>query len=245
MEKKQSTTNGQLVDTNSWMVTFSDLITLLLTFFVLLISMSSMDQQKLREILIHMGDAAGVLELSKEREIGAIEKFIANYTVTENKFIVDQNAIRDMFKIEAKKKLKQIMPDVSEAVGLADDERGIIFYFQDNIFFDPGRTTIKKEGMPVLDMLAATIASCDNDILIMGHTDDIPIKDKLYETNWELSSYRGLAVLEYFIKQKNLSAKRFSVGGYGPSRPLYPNASPKHRAMNRRVEIIFRHAKGV
>jgi len=130
MERKQSTTKGELVDTNSWMVTFSDLITLLLTFFVLLISMSSMDKQKLREILIHMGDAAGVLELSKEREIGAIEKFIANYTVTENKFIIDQNAIRDMFKIEAKMKLKQIMPDVSEAVGLADDERGIIFYFQ-------------------------------------------------------------------------------------------------------------------
>jgi chemotaxis protein MotB len=70
----------------------------------------------------------------------------------------------------------------------------------------------------------------------------MPVHSELYESQWELSAYRGLSVLEYFLKEKGLSPSRFSVGGYGPSRPLYPNDTPKDRALNRRVEIIFKHS---
>jgi chemotaxis protein MotB len=75
----------------------------------------------------------------------------------------------------------------------------------------------------------------------MGHTDDVPIKNARYDSNWELSAARGLSVLDFFIKDKNLPPSRFTVGGYGPSRPLISNNTPKNRAINRRVEIIFKH----
>jgi chemotaxis protein MotB len=77
----------------------------------------------------------------------------------------------------------------------------------------------------------------------MGHTDNIPIKSKIYKSNWELSAYRGLSVLDYFLKEKGLSPSRFYVGGYGAFRPIYPNDTAKRRALNRRVEIIFKHIK--
>jgi len=75
----------------------------------------------------------------------------------------------------------------------------------------------------------------------MGHTDNIPIKSKLYKSNWELSAYRGLSVFDYFLKEKELSPSRFYVGGCGSFRPIYPNDTPKNRSLNRRVEIVFKH----
>ena len=126
-------------------------------------------------------------------------------------------------------------------LGIADDERGIVLSFQGDILFAPGGAALKEEVLPFLDSIAETIESCPNEILIMGHTDNIPIRSRLYGSNWELSLYRGLSVLEYFLREKGLSPPRFSVGGYGASRPLHPNDTPEKRAINRRVEIIFKH----
>jgi len=74
----------------------------------------------------------------------------------------------------------------------------------------------------------------------MGHTDNVPISSPKYASNWELSVYRGLYVLAYFIDEKKIPPERFSVGGYGDSRPFNPNTTARNRASNRRVEIIFR-----
>jgi chemotaxis protein MotB len=79
----------------------------------------------------------------------------------------------------------------------------------------------------------------------MGHADSSPIGDNKNNTNWELSISRGLSVLEYFLKQKQLAPERFAVGGYGASKPLSPGDSPEHQALNRRVEIIFKHLEEV
>jgi chemotaxis protein MotB len=124
---------------------------------------------------------------------------------------------------------------------LSDDERGIALSFHGNILFEPGKTTLRKEAYPVLDVIAEAIEECPNDVLIMGHSDNTPIKDEVYGSNWELSTYRGISVLNYFVNKKGLSPSRFSVGGSGSSRPLYPNINQKNRSLNRRVEIIFKH----
>jgi len=238
---KKYTAQGEQLDPNAWMVTFSDLIMLLLTFFVMLLAMSSMDTNRLKEMILHLRDSAGVLAFSGSRGVSDLASFIKKYKDTKTSFMIDQFLLRDMFMSSIELDREEMIKDLSQLIDIIDDERGIVLSFQENIMFDPGEARIKKEAFPVLDSIADAIDSCPYDILIMGHTDNIPSHSKLYESNWELSSYRGLFVLEYFLKEKGLQPSRFSVGGYGPARPLYPNDTPKNRALNRRVEIIFKH----
>ena len=231
------------LDPNAWMLTFADLTMLLLTFFVLLLTMSSMDTKKLRNIMTHFRASTGVLEFSGPGKVYSLGNFINQYNDTDSLLVVDQNHF--LAKIKLVTNIKNSLKDINKQVTLSEDERGIALAFHGNILFDPGETTIRKDAYSVLDVIADAIAKCPNDILIMGHTDNTPIKSKLYPSNWELSAYRGLSVLNYFLKKKGLSPERFSVGGYGFSRPLYPNTTLKNRALNRRVEIIFKHLKEI
>ena len=235
VKRREDIAKGSAVDPSAWMVTLSDLIMLLLTFFVMLLAMSSMDQRKLKDILIHFRDAAGLLDFAGSTGVTDLATFLKKYKEKSRFFMIDRNLLRYLFMPSIDKEMEEIEIDIT------DDERGIVISFQGDILFDPGEVKIKKDAFPVLDSIAGAIDSCPNDILIMGHTDNMPVHSELYESQWELSSYRGLSVLEYFLKEKGLSPSRFSVGGYGPSRPLYPNDTPKDRALNRRVEIIFKH----
>lgn len=247
MGKRNHYTEHATVDPNMWMVTFSDLLMLLLTFFVMLLTMSSMDQKKLREIFIYLKEAAGVLELAGTRGLTDLASLVTEFNETQTSYKIDERLFKDLFipLIKPEEKAAQRLKDLSELVTITDDERGIVFSFQEKILFDSGKATIKDEGYAFLDLIATAIETCPNDMLIMGHTDSIPIHAGVFQSNWELSSYRGLSVLEYFVEKKELPPSRFSAGGYGPSRPLYPNDTERNRALNRRVEIIFKHLQGV
>ncbi len=231
------------IDSNAWMVTFADLVMLLLTFFVLLLTMSSMDTKKLRDLMTHFRDSTGVLELSGAGKIYNLGGFINQYNNTESLLVVDQKHF--LTKIKLVSNIKNMLKDLSNDITLSDDERGVALVFHGNILFDPGKKTLREEAFPALDIIADAIEECLNDILIMGHSDNTPIKDEIYRSNWELSAYRGISVLDYFLMKKGLSPSRFTVGGSGSSRPLYPNTNQKNRSLNRRVEIIFKHLKEI
>lgn len=232
-------------DPYAWMVTFSDLVMLLLTFFVMLLTMGSMDKKQLKALFTHFSDAAGVQEFSGTSGISDLASFIKEYRNLETIVVIDQSIVQNLITAaiepDPNLDLEGIVDNIREGIHLSDDERGIILSFHEKIVFKPGEARIKEEVFPILDVIARTIDSCPNPILIMGHTDDVPFRSAQYESNWELSAYRGLAILDYFVNNKELPQSRFSVGGYGPSRPLHPNDSPEHRALNRRVEIIFKH----
>jgi len=227
------------IDPNAWMVTFADLVMLLLTFFVLLLTMSSMDSKKLQSLMTHFKEATGVLEFAGAKEISSLATFVAAYNDTSSMLVIDQNQL--LHTIELPENLKKMVDNLNQKISMTDDDRGLVLSFHEDIVFDPGKAALKKEVFPVLDALGDAIYGCSNDVLIMGHTDDVRIAGGMYKSNWELSVHRGLAVLEYFLAEQELSPARFAVGGYGSSRPVYPNDTPKHRALNRRVEIIFKH----
>jgi len=231
------------IDPNAWMVTFADLVMLLLTFFVMLLTMSSLDKKKLRNLMTHFKASTGVLQLAGAGEVYSLGGFINQYNDSESLLVVDQKHFLTQIKLVTN--IKNVIKNLSKEITLSDDDRGVAVVFHGDILFESGKTTIRKEVYPVLDLIANAIEECPNDILIMGQTDNTPIKNKMYESNWELSASRGLSVLDYFLKEKGLSPSRFSVGGYGPSRPLYANTSEKNRLLNRRVEIIFKHLKEI
>lgn len=243
-ERQRKKGEGDKIDTNAWMVTFSDLVMLLLTFFVLLLTMSSMDQKKLREIFRHLQDAVGVLEFSGFGEISAPAEFVSKFRDTDTKIVIDQSLLDNLLlpSSDIEKKIKEAIEEIETVAEITDDERGIVFSFQESILFDPGETKIKPEALPFLDRLAQTIDMCSNAILVTGHSDDTPLRNRRYASNWELSLYRGLSVLDYFLAGKLLPPHRFMVGAAGPARPAHPNSSPDSKALNRRVEIIFKHS---
>ena len=230
-------------DPNAWMVTFADLVMLLLTFFVLLLTMSSMDTKKLRDLMTHFNASTGVLELSGAGKVYDLGEFVNKYNDSDSLLVVDQKHF--LTKIKLVSNIKNMLKDENNDITLSDDERGISLTFHGNILFDTGNTTLRKEAYPVLDVIVDAIEGCANNILIMGHSDNTPIKDERYRSNWELSTYRGISVLDYFLMKKGLSPYRFSVGGAGSSRPLYPNTNQKNRSLNRRVEIVFKHLKEI
>jgi chemotaxis protein MotB len=241
-KRKKNMVQGEQLDPNAWMVTFSDLIMLLLTFFVMLLTMSSMDAKMLKDIRSALNEAAGLLEYSGLRKVNSLGKFIKEYQDSDDLFVIDQNHLKNLIPSTGLDRIVlEKIKDLDMIMDITDDERGIVLSLQENILFDSGEAKIKKDFLHVLDSIFTAIDSCPNDILIMGHTDNIPSHSALYKSNWELSSYRALSVLEYFLKEKGLQPSRLSVGGYGPARPLYPNDTPKNRALNRRVEIIIRH----
>ena len=190
-----------------------------------------------------MQHSTGVLEFSGYGEHQSLATLVKRYASSESKIVIDQNRLIDMFlpDTDEVRKIKKEIGELDKMIDIHDDERGVVMSFHEKILFEPGRAEIRKESLPFLDAVAVAIANSSNDILIMGHTDDTPVKSKAYESNWELSAYRGVAVLRYFLKEKQLSLERFRVGGYGSSRQLKPNDTAENRAMNRRVEIIFKH----
>ena len=243
VKRKKNLSSDTTVDANAWLVTFADLVMLLLTFFVMLLTMSSMDTKKLKEVFMHFRAASGVLELVGSSEITDFATLIKKYQTSVGLLVIDQELIKRLLmpSLKSDKNTKETLKNFNELISIKDDARGIIISFHGDILFDSGKTTIKKEVFQFIDSIAEAMESCPNEILIMGHTDNIPIQSRLYKSNQELSLYRGLSVLEYFLEEKGLSPSRFFVGGYGASRPLHPNDTPEKRALNRRVEIIFRY----
>lgn len=234
-----------VLNSNAWLTTFADLVMLLLTFFVLLLTMSSMDTKKMKEMFSHFQGTPGVLELSGETKITDLDEFVKKYQNADSLLVIDQALMNKMLfsamtsENSNKKQIKKKLEKLEKLINITDDERGLVISFQGDILFDSGQAILKKEVFPFLNKLCKTIESFQNKILIMGHTDNMPVTSERYESNWELSLHRALSVLQYFLQEKNMDPSKFSVGGYGASKPLHSNDSAENRALNRRVEVIL------
>jgi chemotaxis protein MotB len=239
--KKRNSDEGGGENTGAWMVTFSDLIMLLLTFFVLLLTMSSLDQKALKELISHLKDSTGVLEFSGMGEISSLSNLIEKYNTSENKIVISHDKLTELCGLDrvTAKGIKDKVKKIDELIDIKDDERGVSFSFHENIFFKSGTTKIEKSNIPALESIAVAIADSNNHILIMGHADNTPVTGERFASNWELSTYRGLSILNYFLEDGRLEPERFAVGGYGISRPLNPKDTMENKSNNRRVEIIF------
>lgn len=265
MGKKNKEDSGNLIDPTMWMVTFGDLLMLLLTFFVMLLAMSSMDNKTLKTMFSIFQGASGPLELGElkaiksNRELSGGSGALETSALKMMQFMKDISAevgipagktgarvdsvrmLENLFVSEDDELRDQILLGLESIMQFSEDERGIVISFQANVLFDPGESDMKPLSYPTLDIVANTLAAVKNDILVMGHTDNVPIRSKRYRSNWELSMYRALAVQKYLI-EKGIAPKRFGVGGYGDTRPQLPNDTKEGRDKNRRVEIILRRA---
>lgn len=210
-----------------WMTTYSDMVTLLLTFFVLLFSMSNVDVQKFQAILSAFRGSLGVLDggMSLSGDIGLQS--------------ASELAIEQLYHLEQELKEFIVEQGFEGSVQLQMEERGLIIRFADQIFFDLGKADLKPEAVNILNQLGPMLNKLPNPIRIEGHTDNLPINTIQFPSNWELSTYRATSVIRYLIEHLDLDPDKLSAAGYGEYRPVVDNTNDKNRALNRRVDIII------
>ncbi len=213
-----------------WMVTYGDMVTLLLTFFVLLISFAEMDEIKFEEAAHSLRGALGVLE--------GYESFFKHKPEDADSAKIDVLRRMDIFQSIVE------LEDMAREMGYAGDvsveisDNGLLIRMGDRVLFDQGRAELKPEALPVLDLVGRTIKGRAREVLVAGHTDDVPIHTDEFPSNWELSTTRALNVVKYLIDRAGVPPGILAATGYSEFRPLVPNDSPQHRRKNRRVEFL-------
>lgn len=220
---------------SEWLQTYSDTVTLLLTFFVLLYSFATVDAKKFKQV-----STAFQSVLSGQNNDCIFEYNMKNGT----KPIVGDLEKLGKGSSNSKALYEQIKGFVEKnkldkTVEIKKDKRGIIMQLKDSIIFESGQADIKENSKVILDKVTTLMATIPNDVIVEGHTDNVPINNEKYNSNWDLSTARAVDVLRYFVETKHLDPKRFNAAGYGEFKPLCNNDSDAHRAQNRRVNILI------
>lgn len=214
------------------MLTYGDMVTLLLTFFVLLLSMASFEQEKIKQAISSFQKAMGFLP-SMTTVAVMPEVFVPRLGGAERRKL----AIKEAQKIVKKAKKQEL----KEAVKVKVTEKGIAVKLSDPEVFATGSAELNEHTRKALRIVAETIRELPNnpDIRVEGHTDNVPIHTSRYKSNWHLSSARALSVVEFLSVAANVPPRRLSAIGYGEFRPLTDNFSAEGRQKNRRIEIYI------
>lgn len=227
MAKKKNITIKQGLD--GWVMTYGDMMSLLLTFFVLIVSFSSMQETKFEQAAKSLKDAFGVLA-QPESVIQFNDPLVPNHTPTET----DLEFLYEVRSVE-KALLDQ---ELSEQVEVQMIEDGVLFQLPAPLLFSSGDSRLKTEADPLLERLARMFRKFPGEIRVEGHTDNIPIHSARFPSNWELSASRAVAVARNF-HSLDIPPERLSATGYGEYRPLEDNGTAAGRAANRRVEVML------
>lgn len=216
-----------------WLITYADLITLLLAFFIMMYTFSKQDAQKYQEVSERLraiftggtsvlktgtGGTNVLNPLQKSESTGEIKRQLEN----EIKAMTD---MKDAHKITVFK-----------------DERGIVIRIMDRAFFDEGRAELKQTAKSALRKIGPIIKNSGSQVRIEGHTDNVPINTAEFRSNWELSTRRATEVVRHLIETYDFPPEQISASGYAEHRPIAANDGADNRALNRRIEIILLQA---
>jgi chemotaxis protein MotB len=221
-----------------WLAAFGDLMSLLLCFFVLLLSMSTMDAKKVEEAMGSLAGAMSVLEGGIMSEVShkriQIAVPVEETMETDDQVNKIQEAVQEMNEMNQ----KGHGPEVT----LEDAEAGFVIKLPSQLLFKPGSAQIESEdAILFLKRIALLIDNMPNDVdvSVRGYTDNQPpTKDSPYKDNWELSSARAISVLQELILD-GVKPERMHAAAYGQYRPIATNATKEGREKNRRVELYF------
>jgi len=237
MLKRRRDSSLDLPSAPGWMITYGDMMTLILCFFVLLFSFSRIDLARFQDVIISVQGALGILEggssLAPEAfPGGAGEEAILRWQA-------EQRRLEDiMGKIREYAEENNLQGKIQTSL----DERGLTIRFLDTALFDLGKADLKPEAQAILDNVAGILKTLPNPIRVEGHTDNLPINTYRFPSNWELSATRATTVVRYLAEKHGIPPERLSAAGYGEWRPVVPNDTPEQRAQNRRVDIVVLRA---
>lgn len=251
--RKRRTKNGA----PDWIVTFADLATLLLTFFILLLSFAEMDVEKYRAMANSMALAFGSSNVVAQDIGGSPITLVESDTVSlpepseslqdQPEFIDERTERSETRQIPggvldlAGRLVRELQSEVaSEALHVNYDEDQVVIRFSEEATFRSGDAEIKPEMIPIIERVVDVLAVCTGDVVVSGHSDDRPISSSRYRSNWDLSAARAVSVVHELVLNRQIPAERVVAAGRAETRPLAVNDTAENRAMNRRVEIAIR-----
>jgi len=222
-------------NSGDWIVTYSDLVTLLLCFFVLLFSFSEIDAMKFEAIVRSFQGSLGVLDSGKSIDD---DQFI-NQAMQNNKLFKQQDEAESMERLYQQLDSYIQNNNLDSTVVLGIEERGLIIRFTDQVIFDSGKAKIKDEALEIMTGIGEILKQSNKYIRVEGHTDNVPINTSKYPSNWELSTARAVNVVKFFIEDTKIHPGRLSAAGYGEYHPIAANDNSENRKKNRRVDVVI------
>lgn len=245
----------------AWMNTFSDLMNLLLCFFVLLFSMSTVDAEKFQMVIASLQNSISIMPQGSQsigdgelvgagiRQLEYLDQYYNELANSRNEEESDKgDDIKEQYKEEALGESEEMAENIQGAVdefGISNqveidfDEEYVMLNLSGAILFDSGKAEILSEAKPVIDKIAIILQRYDKNIIeVEGHTDNVPIVNGAkYEDNDVLSMYRALSVANYIREKTDLNDAYIKSSGRGEYVPIADNSTPEGRARNRRVVI--------
>lgn len=216
-----------------WMTTFSDLMTLILVFFVLLFSMSAIDIVKFQAFIASF-QGSGVLDWG-DMPLEEIAPEPEN-PLSETPPAPDYSLMEVYEMVEA----TLAEAGLEDRVTLRYEEAGVALDIQDRVLFDAAKADLKLGARAILDPLADLFQKLPFQIHVEGHTDSRPISNAVFPSNWELSGARASRVIRYYTEERKLDPHRFTALGYGEFKPVAPNDTERNMQLNRRVVMVIR-----
>ena len=193
--------------TSPWLLTYGDMVTQILVFFILLFTLSDINIVKFSQYFTKMKKPPVVVD---EQQLRRVMLELAEYAKRKN---------------------------LEQLISMEIDETGLKISLTESLMFKSGEAKILSEALPVLEIIVGKVKNLPNQIMIEGHTDNVPISTEKFPSNWELSVARAVNVLKYLIETLGLAPDRVSASGYGEYRPVASNETRGGRAQNRRVVL--------
>ncbi|ARE85995.1 OmpA/MotB family protein [Clostridium formicaceticum] len=241
MSSKYKNKKPEIEFSNNWIITYSDMITIVLCFFIIFFIFTAEETSLLHDIKAALSSevedlSSQVDELSKENEVLKNQNLsLAALLFGLEDIEVDIQQSQEEFIAYLREQ------DLLDQVNIIQNDTGLLIRFKDGILFPSGRADLSEEGHIVLNHIGERLQKIDNKIIVAGYTDNLPINTSVYPSNWELSVARAINVAKVLIEEKSVAEERISVSGFGENHPIASNATAEGRASNRRIEITILH----
>ncbi len=238
-----------------WLITYADLITLLMIFFILMYTMSQIDAQKYAAVanslsVVLTGQAMSMLDTqgpslvegisgqqvpegpgeapAEQGQLDEVKKLIAEFIKVEDLEAEKQQALGNTS-----------VTRLSDHIAVYEQERGLVISFKDTLLFASSSDQLTPKARYIITQVGNALAKLPNYIRVEGHTDDLPIHTGKFPSNWELSVLRASNVVHVLAEESGIPPERLSIIGYGEYRPLVANQDKDSRSMNRRVDVVI------
>jgi chemotaxis protein MotB len=228
---------GKEPNNERWMLTYLDLITLLMVFFVILYASSNVDKVKYQNVAASFMTAFG----GGKSLIGTDSRA----DIVDASKPTDPAVLETAKLEEVKKNMDKYLSqnNLQGSVSTKIEERGLVVSIQDSMFFDIGKADVRPEARKKIIEIGKILNAMGNYIRVEGHTDNMPISNYRFKSNWELSAIRATNVTEIMIDDAGIPPQMLASVGYGEYRPIADNSTPDGRSRNRRVDIIILNSK--
>lgn len=225
-----------------WLLTYADLITLLMAFFTIMYAMSNADIAKFKQLAASVsmafgsgGGSGGTNMLTNYSGAGVRPQSDSFIKLREN------NEYKSMVKLIKEYAAKQ---GLSKKVDAKITERGLVVNLADSVLFESGSAELSPKSREILDRLADILFKTNRQLRVEGYTDNVPIRTARYQSNWQLSTDRATSVIMYWLSKHPEQAANLSAAGYGQYRPVASNNTAEGRALNRRVDLVIMRELG-